>query len=465
MRPQWSVFGLSEWIEHLQTTRLKTTARLQEFALAWLLAPAPQVLTTALVYAGLSEEHHAQFYRLFSDVTWDADAVGKALFHALLSAFVPAGQTIHLSIDDTLTHHNGPTIDAVGCHLDPVRSTKTYKVKAFGHVWVIVALRLRFPFSNTDFALPVGFRLYRTEKDCEATGETFRTKTELAAELLTEVSGWLEGRQATLSVDSAYFCAQVLQNRPAHIEVVGAMKSNAVLRTATPAKVPGQPGRPREQGYRLPSPAEIYADDEGYPWQEAEVEMYRGVRRVRYKSLEAQWSDSNGPELMRVVLVKMERGKEDFRIYASTCKERDAKEVLAEYAGRWSQEAMHRNLKQEMGFGTSGVRNPQSVARLPPFVGFLYTITVAWYAAHGCGSDHDRIPLRPWYPHKTTPSFSDMIAAAQHAIRASGVFPKYGQHDFPRNLIPPWHERINNRNDNPLHHDEQQQPQPERIAS
>lgn len=102
-------------------------------------------------------------------------------------------------------------------------------------------------------------------------------------------------------------------------------------------------------------------------------------------------------------------------------------------------EVTHRDLKQELGFGASGVRHPDSVVRLPVFVGLLYSVTVAWYASHGCGSVHDRIPFRPWYTKKSAPSFADIIAAARHAIRAHGVFQEYGQHDFPRNLIPPWH--------------------------
>jgi hypothetical protein len=85
------------------------------------------------------------------------------------------------------------------------------------------------------------------------------------------------------------------------------------------------------------------------------------------------------------------------------------------------------------------VRHTRSVARLPPFIGLIYTITVAWYAQYGCGSLHDWLPMRPWYTNKTAPSFADILAAARHAIRASGIFPEYGQHDFPRNLTPPWH--------------------------
>jgi len=244
MRPTWNILGLSEWIEQMNVMRAQTFARLRDLALAWLVAPAPQLITTALVYAGLSSRHHAAFYRLFSDASWDADEMCHAVFDALLEAFVADGDVVQLTVDDTLTHHNGDHIDALGCHIDPVRSSRTYKVKAFGHVWVIAAICLRFPFSPRDFALPIAFRLYRTQAECDASGETFRKKTELAEELMSMVSTWLKGRRAVLCADSAYFCERLLKNRPEHIEMIGAMKSNVVLRTETPEKAAGTPAAP-----------------------------------------------------------------------------------------------------------------------------------------------------------------------------------------------------------------------------
>jgi hypothetical protein len=317
MRPTWDLFGLSEWIEQMRVMRRKTFERLQELALAWLVAPAPQLITTALVHSGLSGSHHAPFYRLFSDASWDADEMGQSVLRALLASFVPSDASIHLILDDTLTHHAGPQIDGTGSHIDPVRSSKTYKVKAFGHVWVIAAIRLRFPFSPRDFALPIAFRLYRTRADCEATGERFRKKTELAEELLEMVSKWLPERQILLTVDNAYFCERLLKSRPQHVEIVGAMKSNVVLRGETPEKAGGKAGRPRVQGHRLPTPSQWYNDDQKHPWQEADVAIYRGVRRVRFKSVTAQWYGPNGQGMLRVVLVKLKTGNEDFRIVVS----------------------------------------------------------------------------------------------------------------------------------------------------
>ena len=466
MHPTWNILGLADWIEQLKVMREQSFETMRLLSVAWLIAPSPQLITTALVYSGLSRQHHAKFYRLFSQACWSVDDMAEALARALVDAFVPKGE-LHVIFDDTLCHHPGYSIAATGCHIDPVRSSKSYKVKAYGHVWLIAALRLQFPFSPRPFTLPIAFRLYRTQADCEATGEVFRKKTELAEELMVQLAGWFPRRRIRLCVDNAYFCTQLLQNRPHNVDIIGRLKANTVLRTATPPTTQGtgQAGRPRKQGHLLPTLPEIYADDQKYPWHQGSVDGYRHPREVSYKSFSAQWYPSNGPSLMRVVIVKMTNGTEPFRVYASTRRHDRGRDVLCDYAGRWSIEVTNRDLKQDLGFGASGVRNARSVARLAPFVGCLFSIVVAWYAQHGVGSEHDWLPLRPWDTDKTAPAFCDMLAAAQHAIRAEGIFPEYGQHDFPRNCRPPWHALENPTQRNPDQHEQRQSSQGEKVAA
>lgn len=74
--------------------------------------------------------------------------------------------------------------------------------------------------------------------------------------------------------------------------------------------------------------------------------MYRSQREIDYKGFLAQWSGPNGPDLMAVVMVKMQTGDDTFRIYASTNKERVATDIIEEYAGRWAIEPTNRELKQ-----------------------------------------------------------------------------------------------------------------------
>jgi hypothetical protein len=59
------------------------------------------------------------------------------------------------------------------------------------------------------------------------------------------------------------------------------------------------------------------------------------------------------------------------------------------------------------------------------------------YATNVPGSKLDFFPIRPWYRHKATPSFADMLGAAQRASLLSGVFdPASNSNNLYNHLIP-----------------------------
>ena len=129
----------------------------------WVLLREPHhTVTAALVASGLSGlRHHEAFHRFFSRGTWNPDAIGYYLLRRL-ERWVDPG-LLHVVIDDTLAPKKGPHIFGLGTHLDAVRSTRAYRVLAFGHVWVFLAVLIRVPFSKRLFALPLLLRLYRNE--------------------------------------------------------------------------------------------------------------------------------------------------------------------------------------------------------------------------------------------------------------------------------------------------------------
>ena len=87
---------------------------------------------------------------------------------------------------DTLTPKKGPKIFGLGTHLDAVRSTRKHRVFAFGHVWVVLSVVVRLPFSRRPWALPVLFRLYRNKKECARRRGRYRKKTELARDQILD---------------------------------------------------------------------------------------------------------------------------------------------------------------------------------------------------------------------------------------------------------------------------------------
>jgi hypothetical protein len=83
-----------------------------------------------------------------------------------VAVFGDAG-AVRIVFDDTLAPKKGAHVFGIGSHLDAVRSTKRQKIFCFGHRWGVLAVLVSVPFSTRTWALPVLFRLYRTQKDCE----------------------------------------------------------------------------------------------------------------------------------------------------------------------------------------------------------------------------------------------------------------------------------------------------------
>jgi DDE superfamily endonuclease/Archaeal putative transposase ISC1217 len=372
-------------------------------------------VTQALVTTGVAgRRHHEAFHRFFSRGTWDPDEVGRLLFE-WISRHVPKDAAIRIALDDTLATKKGPHVFGIGSHLDAVRSTRRQKIFAFGHCWVVLAVLLPVPFSSRAFALPVLFRLYRTEKSCERAGQPHRKKTELARDLLDVLATWVGARRVELAADSAYCNDTITRDLPANFVLFGAMRPAAVL-TALPSASPHRkPGRPSRRGRSVAKP-EVIAKDGRRPWLSCEATLY-GVRRiVRYKTVDAQWYRACGVGLLRIVIVKVDDGAIGMRVFFSTDATIQIRVILETYAGRWAIEVCFRELKQLLGFGDSSARKRAAVERTAPFVGLVYTTLVLWFAE---GVHRTRIaapPLRPWYRHKHGLCFADVLRAAQRAL-------------------------------------------------
>jgi hypothetical protein len=381
----------------------------------WVLTAGTHAVTQALVVTDVARRlHHERFHRFFSRGTWHADAVGRRLFDLLVARLAPAGP-LCLALDDTLAPKKGPAVFGLGCHLDAVRSTKRCRVFAFGHVWVIGALVVRVPFSARRWAFPVLFRLYRTQRECQRTGARYRKKTELGRELVDLVASWVPARRFDVVVDAAYCNATLTRGLPPRVTVIGALRPDAVLTARPTAAARPRPGRRRTRGARLPTPAQVF-DDPRWAWTTGPLPLDRRPRRVRYKTLTAQWYRGAGARLGRVVVVRVEEGAIRLRTFFCTDAARPAPDVLVTYAGRWAIEVCFKDLKQQLGFADSSARKQAAVERTAPFVGYLYVVLVLWFADGIWQTALAAPPIRPWYPHRRHASFADVLRAAQRVL-------------------------------------------------
>jgi hypothetical protein len=412
-------------------------------------------------------KHHSSLYRFLSVGRWTADSLGKVLFQLLL-LFLP--MRITAIVDDTLALKSGPHLFGAGMHYDASKSTYgrgtaagRKKFFAFGHNWVVLAIWLPLPWkSSGGLAIPILFRLYRSRKTCPKT--LYRKRTELATDMLKLLTTWLpDGFEFHIVGDSEYACKTLVRNLPENQSFAGSMAMDAAL-YEEPGPYSGR-GRRRIKGKRLPSPV-AFAQMKSTPWEELTLTIYGREVTILVKSQVCLWYTVAGTKKVRMVVTRDPSGRIEDRAYFSTDYQQSVQEILVEFARRWEIEVAFRNVKQAMGLEDpqngwwrrkSGSRKPEKKAGPNPrgrkgekainhtlaMAFAAYAIVVVWYLKHG---QHEKDVARvrseaPWYLHKATPSFSDMLAAVRREIWVARLS------RYPvlrpvakkiRNLLPHW---------------------------
>jgi hypothetical protein len=168
----------------------------------WVFSGRGTVTRSILSAGDLATKHFSSYHCLFSAARWSLDALGLAVF-ALLEPWL--GEVVMLGVDDTLTPKRGHKIFGVGMHHDPLRSTRSRPVTSWGLSWVSLGVILRLPFRpDHNCYLPLLFRLYQNKTAAAKSRRTYRSRPELAVELLRLLCNHQKNRRFHVVADSAY---------------------------------------------------------------------------------------------------------------------------------------------------------------------------------------------------------------------------------------------------------------------
>ena len=407
----------------------------QWLVLGWVQCLERRTLTAvALASGAVGAWHISVFHRFFARAEWSLDAVGQVVFqHAL--RWLPADQPVYLLGDDTLARKQGKCVSLASMHHDPLLSTARKPFFSFGHVWVVLALWVPLPMGRgRGFALPLLVRLYtgakrggRADAPSRPTAGTRRrvaeaahaardprTKLELLRELVDLVAGWAPTRRFYLAVDSAYAGRALLEHRPPNVDVVSRLRGDAALWAPAPKRRPGQKGRPRRRGARLPTPQQVAV--RGRPWQALAVTSYGRTVTTQVRPLRALWYAALRAQPLAIVLVRDPTGKRRDEAFFCTDPTATAQFILEAYARRWTLEVTFHDAKQFLGFADPQCQTPRAVQRTAPFALLVYDLVLLWFAEHAHSATSPVWPVRPWYRHKAAPSFVDMLAALRAAL-------------------------------------------------
>jgi hypothetical protein len=267
----------------------RSAVRLARLLLGAILARGRRTVTTWIRAAGLGQEFRP-CYTTVAAAGKRADGVAARLVHGVLKPVLAGMDRLVLALDDTPTERYGPCVQGAGVHHNPTPGPAN-RPFVYGHVWVVLGLLAAHPAWGV-IALPLLARLYVRRKNLASIDPPhrppFRTKLELAAELVRWAVTWLGflGKPVWVVADGAYARGPVLKPLiRLGVTVVSRLRRDAALRTV-PVPRPGRRGRPRVYGERRVELAKRAGQRRG--WASGTFTLYGKPVAKRYKTFVAE---------------------------------------------------------------------------------------------------------------------------------------------------------------------------------
>ena len=399
--------------------------RIQVLVVGGILAPAQRTVASVLRIMGLSEDMHFQnYHRVLNRGVWSSLRASQVLLDLLIRTFVGASPIV-MGLDDTIERRRGAKVRARGIYRDPVRSSHSHFAKVSGLRWLSVMLLAPIAWAKRVWALPFLTVLAPSERYYAGGPRAHKTLIDWARQALLQVRRWLPTRQLVVVADSSFAVIDLLagmQRLENPITMVTRFRLDAGLYAPAPEHTPGQNGRPRKKGARLPTLAGVLRDEHTI-WQPVTLENWygEGRRAVEIVSDSAVWYHSGKPPLpIRWVLIRDRKGKFKPQALLCTAPDVEAVQILQWFMMRWQLEVTFHEVRTHLGVETQRQWSDLAIARTTPALLGLFSLVTLLADRSAVRST---LPVRQaaWYS-KELPTFSDALAVVRHQLWQSLTF-------------------------------------------
>jgi hypothetical protein len=230
-------------------------------------------------------------------------------------------------------------------------------VKSSGLRWVCVMLLVEIPWAARVWALPFLCALAPSERYAARRGKHHKKITEWAWQLLLVLRRWYPQREIVAVADRAYASLKLLNRCRSWrnpITFITRLRLDAALYEPAPPRRPGQRGRPRLKGERLPN-LSVVAEDPATVWTLTTIAKWygSGERMVEVASETAVWY-STGLFAVPVRWVLIRDPQKEFKTQALLCTdlEADPQRILCWFVMRWQLEVTYQEMRRHLGFET-----------------------------------------------------------------------------------------------------------------
>jgi DDE superfamily endonuclease/Archaeal putative transposase ISC1217 len=399
-------------------------------ACGWALATDRHTITTYLWLTGATTvKHFSRFYVFLGCPLYTQRWHLWGAVIRLAVQFVPGGEVIRVSFDDTTKKKAGRSIEGLDRYHNGAGSARQeYRtLRGLNFVLGIMHIPLtRWP--GHYLSVPIGCELYLKEPQAQSLNVPYQSRSQLARTILNFVAEQLPGRSIRSLADGGYATKDYVRQLPKAAHVVGRFPISAKLYELPPSPTPKRRGAPRKKGALIGSPKTLAQTTTGWvphPSEAgAEIQAWCGL-----------WHAVLPGRLVQVVVLRRQgkltttqQGQRKpppaIEAFFTTDLTLSADEIVREYGHRWAIEIAIRDSNAFAGLGQDQCRKRQRIIGANTLRLVLAAARTLWFIAHvdrGTG-----VPLcryRPWYRQKGAPSQLDIAEACREALHEDGIFP------------------------------------------
>jgi hypothetical protein len=419
-------------------------------ACGWTLASDRHTITTYLWLTGATAvKHFSRFYVFLGCPLYDRRWHLWGAVIRLAAQFVPEGAVIRVSFDDTTKKKAGTQIEGLARYRNGAGSARQEYRTLRGLNFVLGVMHIplqRWP--GHSLSIPVGLELYLKEPQAHKLHVPYRSRSQLARDILDFLAEQLPERPIRSLADGGYATKDYSRRLPETAHVVGRFPISAKLYEVPPPPPPKRRGAPRKKGNLIGSPKTLAQTAKGWSPHPSEA-------GAEIQAWEGLWHAVLPGRLVRVVVLRR-RGRPAtqqpgqrkpppaLEAFFTTDLTLSAEEIVREYGHRWTVEIAIRDSNAFDGLGQDQCRKRQRIIGANTLRLVLAAARTLWFIAHvdrGIG-----VPLcryRPWYRQKVAPSQLDVAEACREALYEAEIFPipRFSpdlaeSHEEPENALP-----------------------------
>jgi DDE superfamily endonuclease len=399
-------------------------------ACGWALTTDRHTITNYLWLTGATTvKHFSQFYVFLGCPLYTQR---WHLWRAVIrqaARFVPESEVLVVTFDDTTKKKAGTHIEGLGRYRNGAGSARQEYRTLRGLNFVLGIMRIpltRWP--GHSLSVPIGLELYLKPDQAKALNMPYRSRSQLARDILDCMAEQVPGRPIRSLADGGYATKDYARQLPDAAHVVGRFPISAKLYTLPPKPTKKRRGAPRKKGDLIGSPKTLVQTSQGWaphPSEAgAEIQAWCGL-----------WHSVLPGRLVRVVVLRRESKPATKRpgqrkplpaieAFFSTDLTLSAPAILHAYGDRWAVEIEIRDANAFDGLGQDQCRKRQRLIGANTFRLVMAAARTLWFIDQvECGTIFNLDRYRPWYRQKVAPSQLDVVSACREALYGAGIVP------------------------------------------